>query len=176
MDYLNENAGQNICQGCGQILAPGGKFCPVCGSPAVSGGTGGTVTGSAVPQGVSLKEYCKTYAPEKLRKSLRNWCIVAYVLVGVNVLFSLLVNPLALVDTAILLGLTLGMHLGKSKGCAIGMIVYSAISMVVGLIATGSLSGWMWLCVGLAGYQALKKMAEQYKEDSKPVHFSYDEF
>ena len=78
-------------------------------------------------------------------------------------LFALLASPAALVDVAILLGLGLGMHLGKSKGCAICMLIYSIYSVVVNLITTGTFSGWLLLVLGIMAVQVFDKAEKRFK-------------
>ena len=114
-------------------------------------------------QQVSISDYRCHYASEGFKKSIRTCAIICYVLCGVNVLLGLL-EPLYLVDAVILIALTLGLHLKKSKGCAIGMIVYSAISIILGLITTGTPSGWLWLILGIAAINAINNVDKEYKD------------
>lgn len=119
-----------------------------------------------VGQYVSVSEYRNLYAPDSFHKTVRNWAIGGYVMCGIGLLAGFLVSgPLALLDTAIQIGLLLGMHLKKSKGCAIGLIVYGAISMILGLVAAGSPTGWGWLAVGIATCSAIGQVDKQYREE-----------
>lgn len=120
---------------------------------------------SRVPAGCTLKDYRKNYASEPLKKSVKTWSIVAYILVGVNVVLALLVNPFALIDSALLLGLTLGIHLGKSKGCAIALLVYAIYNTVITLISSGSLGGWWWIAAAVSFLSAFKKIDDEYKAE-----------
>lgn len=120
---------------------------------------------SRIPAGCTLKDYRKNYASEPLKKSIKTWSIVAYILVGVNVLLALLVNPLALIDSALLLGLTLGIHLGKSKGCAIALLVYAIYNTVITLISSGSIGGWWWIVAAVSFLSTFKKIDEEYKAE-----------
>jgi len=109
------------------------------------------------------KEYLKKYAGESFYTNLRVTAIVGYVLCGILAL-SALANPFALLDVVIFLALVLGMHLGKSMGCAIAITAYSACSMVLLLIATGTLSGWGWLIVGIYGIIIFQKADKRYRK------------
>ena len=116
-----------------------------------------------IPAGITRKEYLKEYAGPEFKRHLKGAAILGYVCAGINAAFAVL-NPLAIVDALLILGLTLGMHLGRSKGCAIGLLVYSAISMVLGLITNGTISGWLILLVGIFGVVIFNKAGKRYKE------------
>ena len=118
-----------------------------------------------IPEGqhVSLSDYRCHYASEGFKKSIRITAILCYVMCGLNLLLALM-EPLYLLDVAIQLGLTLGLHLKKSKGCAIAMIVYAGISMILGLISTGMLTGWLWLILGITCTNTINNVDREYKD------------
>ncbi len=109
------------------------------------------------------KEFLKKYAPESFYKNLRINAIIGYVLCGINVLVAL-ANPFAFLDVAIFLGLLLGMHLGKSKGCAIGILVYAIFGVVLNLIVNHVLAGYLWLIVGGYSVALFGNMDKLYRE------------
>lgn len=111
----------------------------------------------------SKKVYFQYLAPESFYSNLKTTSICAYVMCGISLL-TVLVNVSALIDVAICLGLTLGMHIKKSKGCAIGILIYSIINLVVYLVATGSLGGWAWLVVGIYAVLLFHNTEKRYKE------------
>lgn len=117
-------------------------------------------------QYVSLGEYRNIYASDSFHKTIRGWCIAGYAMCGFGLLVGFLLSgPFALIDSAIQIGLLLGVHLKKSKGCAIGLIVYAAISMLIGLLASGSPTGWGWLALGIATCSAINQVDKQYREE-----------
>ena len=120
---------------------------------------------SSIPAGCTLKEYRKNYASAPLKKNIKTWSIVAYVLVGLNAVIAITLNPWMLLDTALLLGLTLGVHLNKSKGCAIALLVYSGINAVIGLIGSGTVSGWWWIVLAVSYISTIKKIDAEYKAE-----------
>lgn len=123
-----------------------------------------------LPEGITKREYIKHYAGDTFRRQLKGAAIFAYVLAGVNLLFALLASPAALVDVAILLGLGLGMHLGKSKLCAIGLLVYGIVGMVFNLIINGVFSGWLLVIMGVFSVMTFTRAEKRYKElTAKPV-------
>lgn len=120
----------------------------------------------AIPQGqyVSISDYRCNYTSAKFKKDIKSLGIVGYVLCGIGLLNFLLAGPVAVVDTAIQLGLTLGCHLKKSKGCAIAMIVYGVFNVVMGLAMAGTPSGWGWLALGIGFFNQINKVDKEYKE------------
>ena len=123
-----------------------------------------------LPEGITKREYIKHYAGDTFHRQLKGAAIFAYVLAGINLLFALLVSLTALVDVVILLGLSLGMHLGKSKLCAIGLLVYAIGGMVFNLIVNGMLSGWLLVIMGVFSVMTFTRAEKRYKElTAKPV-------
>ena len=111
----------------------------------------------------SKKEYYKKYAAQGFYYNLRITAILGYVLCGISALTAL-VNPFVLLDVLIFLGLTLGMHLGKSKGCAIGITVYAALSMALVFAMTDTIGGWAWLIVGIYGIILFNNADKRYRK------------
>ena len=160
-----EQGAPAFCAKCATALVQGGKFCPKCGHPVgvpvVGGGLENTIPAGEV---VSKKEFRKKYAGEKFKRELRVAAIIAYIMVGINTLVAVLLNPFGLIDSAILLGLTLGMHLGRSKGCAIAILAYSIFSSIIGLVSSGALVGWVWIAVGVSAVILFANTDKRYQE------------
>lgn len=120
-----------------------------------------------IPASCTKKEYRKNYASPQLKKNIKTWSIFAYVLVGINVLLAVFVEWTILLDAAVLLGLTLGVHIGKSKGCAIALLVYSIVSCLIATIWNGTVSGWWWIVLAISYLTTFKKIDEEYTNWSK---------
>lgn len=120
-------------------------------------------TAARLPEGISKQEYFKKYASESFYRDVKIAAIIGYVCAGLNAAVSILVSLFGLLDSVIFLALVLGMHLKKSKGCAIAITVYAAFSMVMGLVFTGTVSGWLWLVVGVTSLIAFKNAEKRYK-------------
>jgi len=176
---------EKFCSQCGERLVPGANFCSGCGrsigrnTTTVPAGSQHTNTwnenpvtqnrpplnsdsGQPVIRQPSKKEFRKICNNEKFRKDLKTNAIILYVLVGINTLVSVGTNPAGLIDAVIYLGLTLGMHLGKSKGCAVGVLCYAIVSTVIGLISTGNLVGWLWIIAAYGGIKAFSVADQEY--------------
>lgn len=149
-----------FCSRCGAALAPGGAFCPQCGL-----GAGEQVaTQSHMPAGTGKREYYKNYAGDTFRRQLKSSAIMCYICAGLTALVAILLNPLSLLDAAIVLGLGLGMHLGKSKVCAYLILIYSALSTLITLVATGTFGGWLLILAGVFAVSTFSKADKRYKE------------
>lgn len=110
---------------------------------------------------MSKKEYLQSHAPESFYKTIKTCAIISYVMVGINVL-GLLVNPFAILDIAIMLGLTLGVHLKKIKGCAIALLVYGIFSFFVGIISMGIPAGTLWIVIPIIYIVQFNKAEKEY--------------
>lgn len=134
------------------------------GYAAQNGNAARNAYASATPLPESKKEYRKTCTNEKYRKTLKTNAIIMYVLVGLNLVLSIAANISGLLDVAITLALTLGMHIAKSKGCAVGILIYSIVNMVILLILNGSVGGWLWLVMGISCLKAFSIADKEYEE------------
>lgn len=116
-------------------------------------------------QNMSRREYFKNYGDKKDRKYMNVLCIVIYVLVGVAAVNGVIIqgNIFAILDFLLILGLTLGIHLAYSRGCAIALTVYGGFNVVALFIMLQRLVGYWWLVVGICAMVRLNKMYKDYK-------------
>ena len=117
-----------------------------------------------LPEGITKKEYIRKYAGDTFKRQLRAVSIVGYFCAGLNAVFAWFLYAYALIDVFLILGLTLGMHLGRSKGCAIALLVYSICSVVSSVLLDGSISGWLLLVLGVMAVDVFAKAEKRYKE------------
>lgn len=117
-----------------------------------------------LPEGITKKEYFKKYAGESFYRDVKIAAIVAYICAGINAVVSLLAAPVGLIDSVIFLGLALGMHIAKSKACAIGMLAYSIFVVLVGLVINGAFGGWLWVVAGVTAAIVFRNAEKRYKE------------
>ena len=116
-----------------------------------------------VSQHVTKAQYRKMCTNEKYLKDLKTSAIILYVLTGFSALVAVAGNTAGLLDAAIYLGLTLGMHLGKNKGCAIGILCYAIFSMVVLLAVNGTAGGWLWLIGSIGAVKCFSIADKEYE-------------
>ena len=159
------------CPKCNAQIPENSQFCTNCGAA-----TGASVQNTPlqnVPirtepvqeKAVDFKDFLTRFAPEEVRKSLRSASILAYACAGISAVANLVLGyPLGLIDVAILLGLALGMHLGKSKICAILLLIAAVVEVAYTLAITGNFGGWLWILAGVSGVMTFAKADKLYKQ------------
>lgn len=179
------------CSNCGTLMPQGSVYCPNCGhanAPANAAPNytntyagGAPVYGNAAPaynaynpnpaqqpnmppvgEYVSKADYMKKYSSQEFRKGIKVAGIIGYVLTGIAAI-SIIANPWAIIDVLICIGLTLGIHLGKSKICAFGMLGYSIINIILYLVLYGTVGGWGWIALGGYAVSLFVKEEKLYK-------------
>lgn len=179
---LSENRGQTVgtvfCTNCGAQIPDTALFCSVCGTRRLNNDTQNEMqsnyehasvfpspTDASLPpsgQAVSRKEFINKYAQPSLRKSITNIAILCYVCAGLTFVVSCIVNPAGIIDALILAGLALGMHLAKSKVCAILIFVLSIAEVIFSLVV-GAFPVW-WLIAGISAVVVFSKIDKEYKQ------------
>lgn len=86
------------------------------------------------------KMFWKEVLPAKTRNQITGGATAAYISAALTTIAALLMNPFMFVDVALLIGLALGIHLGKSRICAIALLVYFLYSKFI-QIASGGMTG-----------------------------------
>ena len=141
-----------FCTSCGTQLSDGAAFCTSCGTPFAA----------PVNRNITFKEYIGTHADPKLSKELKTTAIVCYVLLAISLIVAILINWLGIIDVIVFGALTLGMHLKKSKGCAIALLVVSIISTLISFVATGSFTGYLWIIISICAVRNFNKLEKAY--------------
>lgn len=114
---------------------------------------------------VSKKEYINKYATAALRKNINS---TAYLLYGLSV-FSLILNFvmagfnwIILAEIGVLAALIVGMHIGKSKICAILLLIASIAETVLALVLSGQPAGWWWIIASIYAISCFNKLDKEY--------------
>ena len=63
-----------------------------------------------------------------------------------------------------MLGLTLGMHIGKSQGCAIALFVVCLLETIITFVVTQTLGGWIPLALSIWTLSVFIRADGQYKK------------
>lgn len=150
-----------FCTSCGSQLEDSVSFCTSCGATQAA----------PINRNISRDEYLNTYADPKLKKEIKSCVIICYVLLALNFVVGIVVsvvnsyvNWMTLIDLIIYGGLTLGIHLKKSKGCAIALLVISALSTVITFIITHTVSGYLWIIVAIFAIVNIGKLNKAYAQ------------
>lgn len=103
------------------------------------------------PMGMTKKQFYNHPAMKTIKTNIISCGVIGYVLTGLNLLMAFLLpsSGANLLDTLLILGLSLGLHLGKSRVCAILMAVYGMYNIIIALIVFHRLSGWLIPVMGI---------------------------
>jgi len=155
------------CPTCGAEVQPGQQFCPSCGAKQLADRAWGnpyTPTAAVVDRNISKSEFCRSYAPDKMRKNIRGSAILCYISAAVTAVFAILFSPTMLLDTIIVLVMGLLIHLKQSRVCAVILLVYSLINCVVMLLSTGRITGWLIILAGVFAVIYTFQLEKAYRE------------
>lgn len=89
-------------------------------------------------------------------------CII-YACAGLSLINALTSNIFVLLDVFILLGLGLGMHLGRSRACAFVLLGYSIINCIYVIILNHVPGGWLIILGAAFACSATCKLQSAYK-------------
>ena len=150
-----------FCTSCGSQLEDSASFCTSCGATQAA----------PINRNISRDEYLNTYADPKLKKEIKSGVIICYVLLALNLVVGIITSIMSsyfnwtTISTVIIYGgLTLGMHLKKSKGCAIALLVLSSLSTLITLIFAHTFSGYLWIAIAICAIIAFSKLNKDYAQ------------
>lgn len=99
---------------------------------------------------ITKREFSVKYASRRDRRNVRAAAIVTYICAALNLLICFILKDyFMLLDVVLVVGLGLGVHLAKSRACAVVLLVYACISGIMASISTGQLSGWLLILAGV---------------------------
>ena len=118
----------------------------------------------------NLKEFVTRFSDDKTKKMMNAFSIVLYVFAAINLVVALLGGNLPL-DAIILAAFGFWFQKGYDNRCAIAVLVYSILSVLLALMATGTLSGWLIVILGVTMFtttQKAQKDFNNYKATGQP--------
>lgn len=134
-----------VCSKCGTELENDALVCPFCGQ-AVSDEARIQAQAGGAP--LTKKDFLKLPAMKSCKSNINVCGILLYILGGINVVYAFIIGTLPL-DGILLVLLGLGIHLGKSRICAILCMAYSVFNVIYMLSATGKVGGWWIVLIGI---------------------------
>ena len=116
-----------------------------------------------IPDGITEREYIKKYAGSDFYKKLRLTGVFGYIMNVVLFALSWWL-PSTPLERHIFLGLTLGIHLGKSKVCACVLLGFGILETIMLLIVQplGCLTGIAELVVSITAIRLFSKAHQEY--------------
>ncbi len=183
------------CPNCGDpIQGENHKFCPNCGFQlAAAAPLSAPVQPAATPvfdPGEQMKKGMAYSAPLGLDKKtfLKKYslgykdclaaAIIGYISAGITAAVALtnivdFMNAYALIDVAILVTLSLLIHLVRSRVASIILLVYALYNVVLMVINTGKFAGWWGLLAGIlavvGSFQCVKEWTTYQARSQTPA-------
>lgn len=114
---------------------------------------------------VSFRKFVNEIGDPKIKKEMNSVGIIGYILAAINLLISIVsMNLNGIVDVVLIAGFSLGIHIGKSRICAILLLIYGAINFIVMTAQYGRPAGYWGLILGICAIREFYKAHKQYKE------------
>ena len=145
-----------ICKSCGRANEQGAKFCKSCGAP-LEGGVDVQQNNKVGYQqkNMGYQQYDMSgnmnFGTTRMTKEEFNQCaniktiiknitiaaIITYVIGAISLITNVILggNIFGLLDVIIVIGLGVGVHVAKSRACAVVLLVYSVFNMIYMLFA-----------------------------------------
>lgn len=117
-----------------------------------------------IPEGIKKGEYIKRYAGKEFHKKMRMIGIFGYVMHVVLFVLSFWV-PMTSFERLICLGLTLGIHLGKSRACTYILLGFGIMQTIIPLILStyGYFVGITELIISISAILLFRKAYREYE-------------
>lgn len=147
-----------ICKSCGRANELGARFCKSCGAPLESDESmqqNNTNQSENVCQQnnqyvmpesmysgttrMTKKEFNECANIKSITKNITAAAIIAYVIGAITFI----------VNVMIVVGLGLGIHLAKSRACAVIITAYSIINFIYVILLAGMPGGWLIIVCGV---------------------------
>lgn len=137
-------------------------------------------TQTMLPPNMDKRTFYKQGVPASVRSNIIGAGVLGYIISGIFVVQAVMaflsssylydstaMGLLILLDAAIYLGLSLGVHLGKSRVCAILMAAYTVFAIVMNFVNTGSFSGYIQIVASICAIMATFKFQKMWKDYRK---------
>lgn len=134
-----------VCSKCGAELDNNALVCPTCGQ-AVSDEA--RIQAQAGGQPLTKKEFLKLPAMKSCKSNINVCGILLYILGAINIGLAIAMGSFPL-DGILLVLLGLGIHLGKSRVCALLCAAYSIFNVIYMLYTTGKAAGVWIVLIGI---------------------------
>ena len=118
---------------------------------------------------MTKREFYKSPEMDKVRKGINGCAIAGYITAAISLALNLLLldNPSGILDSIIIVVLSLLVQLLQSRVASVIFIVYSVINMAVIAMYMGRLGGWWFLVISVMAAINTFKFQKAWKEEKE---------
>ena len=118
---------------------------------------------------MTRREFYKSSEMDSVRKSINSCAIAGYIVAALSLVANLLLldNPSGIIDTILIVILSILIQTIQSRVAAVILCVYGVTNMIVITLATGRLGGWWILIIGIFAAIHTFKFHKAWKEEKE---------
>lgn len=131
---------------------------------------------------MTKKEFYKDGLDKATKNNIKTGGIIFYIATAATLLTGVVSENVAFViaDVVICLILGLAIHIGKSRVASVIALVYGVASVIIALVNTGALAGWLLpiggICATIGTFKAAKAWKEYEKSGIEAPDFTPESF
>ena len=118
---------------------------------------------------MTRREFYKSSEMDSVRKSINGCAIAGYIVAALSLVANLLLldNPSGIIDTILIVILSILVQTLQSRVAAVILCVYGVINMAIITMYTGRFGGWWILVVGVFAAINTFKFHKAWKEEKE---------
>ena len=118
---------------------------------------------------MTRREFYKSSEMDSVRKSINGCAIAGYIVAALSLVANLLLldNPSGIIDTILIVILSILVQTIQSRVAAVILCVYGVINMAIITMYTGKFGGWWILVVGVFAAINTFKFHKAWKEEKE---------
>lgn len=119
-------------------------------------------------QMMDINQFAKLPQVKQASTNVLVGAICIYICAFISLVLNVFVNEniFAIIDIALMIGLALGVQFARSRVCAILLLIYSLINMIISIAVLGTLGGWLIFAAAIdavIGTVKFQSLWENYK-------------
>ena len=118
---------------------------------------------------MTRREFYKSSEMDSVRKNINGCAIAGYIVAVLSLVANLLLldNPAGIIDTILIIILSILIQTLQSRVAAVILCVYGVTNMIVITLATGRFGGWWILIIGIFAAIHTFKFHKAWKEQKE---------
>ena len=118
---------------------------------------------------MTRREFYKSSEMDSVRKNINASAIAGYIISAISLALNLLLldNPAGIIDSVLIIILSLLVQLIQSRVAAVLLCIYGVVNMAVITMYTGRFGGWWILFVGIYAAVFTFKFNKAWKEEKE---------